>query len=360
MTRRTRVRRRNGRKTRKQCGGAKTAPRPNLKTRLKSRPEPVLTKPTPLVPNLYGPVYTYMQQMPIYMISAHGSVFTTYAEAESAPLTGLPEIKEVNYPGPISVGFPVVRIPESTYILNLTGGGEYCIALPDLTQTMINSITDIRNFFLLDDKRDVILPPEPKHPLLYSSYRATNTNYPNMLLSLDPPDDQTGVFELTKMKTFATDKTNAAAIIIPESSPKKKWFLNEIIEAVYAKRGDRRGIFIIAACSSAGKAQANIAGPVAALDLASNMIRHADLIYSSQVPVLSAKILQDSTPRDPGYNTAPAVLALETAAGWAKAEGRHPEDMFNSADPSLFHSAAGGAPNVAAIAGLRPRHHPPN
>jgi hypothetical protein len=368
MAKQTRVcRRRYGRKTRKQRGGK--GPKGGKIASSARAQGPSRLEALQQRRNFAVPLDTYtheqfvidMQTMPIYMINTHGSICVSYEECERKPPLNHP-IKRIptDYSGSFADKFPVFRIPRSTYILNLTGGGEYCIALPDLTQIMIDNKTQIRNFFLLDDRTDTILPAGPKFPLLYSSKRATDTLYPDMMLTLKDPDSQTGVFELTKMKLFKAEKiTNMGAILIPEASEKKDWLLSEIIEEVYRIRGDRRGIFIIAACSSAAEAHNNIQVPVGALDIASNMIRYADQIYSGQVPVLSKETLGDSVPVDPGYNTSPTVIAIESAAAFAKTMRVHPQNIYNPTDASMFHPNVGGVNNVAALAGMRPRLHPP-
>jgi len=251
---------------------------------------------------------------PIYIIICHASLCISYASC------GTPTRKQRD------PGIPKFRIPPDTYILNLTEGGQYCLFGGAEAMLAETSKDQFRNILLLDDLEDVYRG-KGKHPFVSSVMRATTGSvYPNIGCTFkEKPGllNENGVFDLDKpvpriINEHSLIKYNEKGYYTDET-----WYLDDIINHIYAKTGIPRGIFVFAGCTSGFKqatTAANLNGPIAsAIVDGVQLIRDAEYEYRSIVPTLDRKTIMREAPEHMAINLGHSgIIAQEDPTLMAK------------------------------------------
>lgn len=221
---------------------------------------------------------------PVFLISCHSAICTSYASCR----TGRRYIRQSE-----DAGLPVFTIPAATYILNASQGGEVCTAFPITANILRYNIDYLRKFLLVEDKHDGKIMGEKKRNTNYgvqlqNLMRATNVTYPNISCTFtdDYGSTDLGVFDLTAGGSF----TSSHSILDTTADGPygdKSWFLDDIISAVYAKKGISSGIFVFIGCTPQYSVRTlnAIREGGAAMDEAIHLIYWADLLFNGLVPV---------------------------------------------------------------------------
>jgi len=210
----------------------------------------------------------------MFMINCHSAICASYTTCE--------------VPGRTGDGLPTFRIPNGTFLLNVSDGGEVCAPVYDAKQIYSDfyKMQLIRRMLLIDDKEDI---PKLKRTIFNYSrsisgfMRATDAIYPNFVCSfVEETDPNMGVFDLDDMDTNLIDISAG------------DMFLEDIIRTVYTKCGIDAGIFVFVGCSSpfVKKSLADVRALSDAFDEAYGLIRTADLTFARQVPTASFKHLK--------------------------------------------------------------------
>jgi hypothetical protein len=267
---------------------------------------------------------------PLYLIACHSAVCISYASCKT----------------PGRKGTPIFRIPPSTYILNFTSGGEYCMFGTAAAKMVQLHKNEFRKFLLLDDRDDVFRGEAPKEYSFVSSVmRATQADYPNIGCTFkEKPGipNELGVFNLDTTTHIANEHSLISAT---QLGPYKDdvWYLDDIINYVYSTQKQNKGIFLFAGCTSGfkqAKLPKNLNGPASkAIEYAHNLIRIAELEYGTTAPVIDRETIEREEPDLLAKNFG---IKLPTA----------------QEDPTLMaHIARGFVENVDDIANLLPYHN---
>lgn len=226
--------------------------------------------------------------IPIYLVACHSAICFSYEHCRT-PSRG-PE-------------FPKFQIPPSTYILNFTSGGEYCMFGGYESRLSKTHRNEFRKLLLLDDRSD-IEGQIKGFSFLSSVMRATNTIYPNISCTFKEDEgqpNQLGVFDLDTTSIF-----NNKYSILSESEPgpykedPTAWYLDDIIHETYKRTGNSKGIFLFAGCSSAltqASSAANLAGPIGKSIADSQQLFYiADIEYNTLVPTIDKERIREYDP----------------------------------------------------------------
>ena len=229
--------------------------------------------------------------IPIYLIACHSAVCISYASCKT------PGRKQKN------PGIPTFRIPPSTYILNFTSGGEYCMFGTAAANMVKLHKDEFRKFLLLDDRDDVFRGDDPKEYTFVSSVmRATQAEYPNIGCTFkEKPEilNELGVFNLDTTTKIINENSLISAT---QLGPYKDdvWYLDDIIQYVYSTQKQKKGIFLFAGCTSGFKqalTRKNLTGPAGkAIEDAHNLIRIAELEYGTTAPVIDRETIEREEP----------------------------------------------------------------
>jgi hypothetical protein len=278
-----------------------------------------------------------LDMMPIYLINSHGSICSSYENCRKPMRYGI--FGDID---PDLTRFPEFKIPYSTYIINTTSGGEYCLAASTLSQILIDAKDEIRPFLLLNSNDDVNTVTAT--PFLSAFNRAaTGQQYPDMILGFDIDDGQFGVFNISNMTEFTRESENTILSVadISGMSIENQIYLHELIELVYQKTGYRRGIFIVAACS--GGKGAGSSERIQAIDRGEQLIHDSELSYSSVKATATPEMLSGHGYRvatNVEYPNELTVPSSETIASMSRLAGLHPQHLFNAEDPENTRLAA--------------------
>jgi len=213
--------------------------------------------------------------LPIFLINCHSAICASYTTCD--------------VPGRTGDELPTFHIPNGTFVLNVSDGGEVCAPIVFDSRKLYSDFYKmqlIRRTLLIDDKEDI-----PKLKRMRFNYsrsisgfmRATDTKYPNFVCSfVDDTDPNLGVFDLEDTDTNLIDISAG------------DMFLEDIIRTVYTKCNIDAGIFVFVGCSSpfVKHSLADVRALSDAFDKAYGLIRTADLTFAHQVPTASFKHLQ--------------------------------------------------------------------
>ena len=234
-------------------------------------------------------VINTIHALPIYLISAHSCI--------SKQVKGQPTMAE--YGG---FQFPFAfTVPEKTFIVSFSEPGSATCSDRGTEQFIQTQSELIRQFLYLHG------PDEFEDHMQGSIFsRATRATagtladpieFPNINYTFEPDtqgasrDQNTyGVFDISNPADSKEIKTNLQSII-PQFDPslpaddtnKTDWPLGHIIQRVYQLTRKREGIFLNMGCHTACK------GAEKSLDIATNLMRRADVMYRSIIPVVSGK-----------------------------------------------------------------------
>jgi hypothetical protein len=262
---------------------------------------------------------------PVYFINCHGSVCSSYVECGKGN-------KRALTPKEQKIGIPSFRVPKSTYILSLTSGDEYCLVGGRFINEVIMNTNNFRKLLLVNDRKTDLRGLDSMHPgqrsLIGSLYRATECWYPNIGCSfLDEELDHTrekeekgapvalgvnevvsGVFPLDDIPARTVysgvlqtlNNTTQSMIKIGTRGDHGRigpygigtWYLDDIINHVYATTGNHKGIFVFAGCTShyvpdSAKASEDIRK-------CQQLIYEADNTYGTTKPTLDAEAIRAS------------------------------------------------------------------
>lgn len=241
---------------------------------------------------------------------------------------------------------PEFIIPKSTYVINVTAGGEYCMFSNILVTILSYLRNEFRKFLLVDSKADIIVDhTDDIHPLLYQSNRATEVEYPNIFCTFwdDDPKERKylGVFPLDKIVGKKLENiNNIEDSVIQTMEPGfheiGHWFLNELIAETYKRTNTTSGIFIFTGCTGPLSDDGSEL-TIRAMASAQTLIYQGETSYSSIKPTLDADTLKKNNldiaiPRDVGtyypleIPSATEIYALEKA-GMNATEGARAENI---------------------------------
>ena len=206
--------------------------------------------------------------------------------------------------GGFGTGALTFMIPKNTFLLNLTSGGSFCygektqiismLKKPIYPLLTIESLKELQvDKSIFTRFRDLFIP---SGPLYSNATRATHAEYPNFRCSFQDKRDYLGVFN-TKTTVEPTDKNSLISVNDPGPYGDYHWFLDDIIHTVYKRTGINNGIFVLLMCSvpnesidhftpSRSYVDRMLPNIERDTDKVINLIRKADLEYSSRVPTL--------------------------------------------------------------------------
>lgn len=220
----------------------------------------------------------------MYVISVHSTICSSYTDCKT----------------PISrkeKGFPVFKIPKNTFVISFPTAGETCWF--DDFKLISNARDDIRKWLVTTDKTDAAPSTNSSYFGLSSLYRATDALYPNISCSFQEKPgvsiNDLGVFDLNKTREFINrnsiiKKTDKSPHAEEPTGSEQSWYLDELIQRVYEKTGIAKGIFIFVGCLANFNDELEA---IHALDEAEQLIRMADLTYTSRVPTVGAELIDE-------------------------------------------------------------------
>jgi hypothetical protein len=292
-------------------------------------------------PSVHPPtsVYRWLQlkdeimHTPIYIISGHGVICNTPGQC----LT--PHILPADKP-------PEFTIPRSTYLINVTAGGEWCM----FNSYLVSYIAQLRNEFikmlLIDSKADIKVDYEAGiYPLLSQINRATEVEYPNFFCNFwdENPIERRcmGIFPLDKIadKKFV-DINNIEDSLIQTMEPgfynMRHWYLSELISETYKRTGTNSGIFIYTGCTTPYKDDGSNS-TTATISHIQTLIYQGETRYSSIKPTLDTDTLKSNgfdaaIPTDVGtsnsiYAPSPTEIYAQGEAGMNLSEEARKENI---------------------------------
>jgi hypothetical protein len=273
---------------------------------------------------------------PIYIISGHGFICNTPGQC----LT--PQILPADKP-------PEFTIPKSTYIINVTAGGESCMFNSYLVSYIAQLRNEFRKMLLIDSKADIKVDYEAGiHPLLSQGNRATEVKYPNFFCNFwdENPIERRcmGIFPLDKIATKKfTDVNNTDDSLIQTMEPgfynMRHWYLSELILETYKRTGTNSGIFIYTGCTGPYKDNGS-EETSAVVSHIQTLIYQGETKYSSIKPTLDSDTLKKNgfdaaIPTDVGtshrmYAPSPTEIYAQGEAGMNVTEGARPENILDA------------------------------
>ena len=276
-----------------------------------------------------------VMSIPIYLVSCHSALCINYAQCRTPtrPNTG--------------PGIPTFMIPVSTYILNFTAGGEYCIFNAHLSSVTRSFTDDFRKLLLVNDRNDINRSNKP-HSFVGQTMRAAATEYPNISCTFIEKHgpNELGVFDLAKYSEFSNEHS---LITADELGPygDDTWYLDDIIAKTYERTKINAGIFLFAGCSSpleGAKTVKNLTGAIGkSIEKAQAMIYLAETSYGTLKPTLSRERIQEIDPDLIAYNTGtffPVAQPTPTdEAAHAHATGEMLDPNFKALDPGNYAKA---------------------
>ena len=234
-----------------------------------------------------------VMSIPIYLIVCHSSVCISYTSC------GMPEREGIKrFPGVTRASIPSFLLPENTYILNFTSGGEICMFHSKYSFDVQRLESEFRKVLLVDDRDEILRTTENPEPFVSSVMRAANVEYPNfacVLEGLKGGANDSGVFNLSVPHiTFTNDES-----IIKSEEPgpydNNEWFLDDLIAETYARTGIHKGIFIFAGCSGINEnaaSRANLEGRIGrSLLEAQRLLYLAETMYRTIKPTLDLEAI---------------------------------------------------------------------
>jgi len=224
-----------------------------------------------------------LTKIPMYVISTHSAICKSYATC------GTPISRKEK-------GFPVFKIPKNTFIISMATAGETCRF--GNFGLLARKVDEIQKWLITTDKTDAISYfPGDSYVGLSSLYRATDTLYPNVSCTFQSepgvPNDL-GVFDLHKTKDFVhrnsiIQQSDKSPHPEEPTGSRQSWYLDELIQKVYEKTGIAKGVFIFAGCMS--ELHSTNLDSAESLDFAEQLIRTADLTYTSRVPTVDVNLV---------------------------------------------------------------------
>ena len=215
-------------------------------------------------------LYEEIMSIPVYLILCHGAICKSYADCE------VPRKEK---------GSPKFMIPESTYILNVTSGGEYCMYSPADSLLFKEEEQNLRKLLLIDDRNDTVLANATGYPLLTTLMRATEVDYPNIRCSFtDPILTDLGIYNLSTTDEFISKNS-----LFDVQRGTAVWLLDDLIAETYRVTGNSKGIFLFTGCTSGFRDNAQTAK---AVDDAETLLYLAETSYSRIKPTLSVERLK--------------------------------------------------------------------
>jgi len=242
----------------------------------------------PVAPKRWLNFANEVMSIPMYLITCHSSVCVSYEACKTPSRTSR------------RPGIPSFKIPDHTYIMNFTSGGEYCLFGTHKTRLVLEYKDEFRKMLLVDDRSSVDRGEE-KHAFVSSVMRAADIQYPNISCIFQEKEglNELGVFDLSKV----TDFVNANSLIKAEDrSPygDDVWYLDDIIRETYARTRTKKGIFLFSGCTSGfkqAKIKSNLEGAIGkAIADAETMIHIADKSYSTLKPTLDRESITTLDP----------------------------------------------------------------
>jgi len=301
-----------------------TSTRANWNRIIESSVPPIIFKNKPTVKeiltiqdakDIWLPFYYDLLETPIYHIRCHARMC----------------IEPSCFPPAVLKRETTFHLPPSTFLLNLTAGGEVCWMPSTITDALHQQKDSIRNLLAVRDRSDILYADpgtvsvvaaetETENRLLSLLNRATDCVYPNFYCNLRLDDKlKSGIYMVAKSVSMTVHATSVARPyslhdnkIIDETtvSPSADgiWTLQEIINTVYTKTGIPKGIFIFTGCTSEQPLDKITKATLSEFNRQRQLIRIEDLRYSTRVPTLQSSTvraifprLRDFVVRDLGY-----------------------------------------------------------
>jgi hypothetical protein len=273
-----------------------------------------------------------VMSIPIYLVSCHSALCIDYTQCRT------PTRKNTGSE------IPSFMIPASTYILNFTAGGEYCLFNEHTSRIARLFQDDFRKLLLINDRDDIGRSTKPQS-FVGQTMRAAATEYPNISCTFieKAGPNELGVFDLAKTSKFVNEQSLIKA---DEKGPygDDTWYLDDIIAETYKRTGTAAGIFLFAGCSSpltGATSVKNLTGAIGrSIEKAQTMIYLAETSYRTLKPTLSLERITEIDPDLIAYNTGvfhPVAQPTPTdAAAYAYATGERLDPNFKKLDPGNF------------------------
>jgi len=271
--------------------------------------------------------------IPIYLISCHSALCVNYAQC------GTPTRAD------IGSGIPIFKIPKSTYILNFTAGGEYCLFNAYKAFLTKENRSEFRKLLFINDRDDISRSDKP-FPFVGQVMRAAAIDYPNIsCIFREKGINDLGVFDLDKTSVFLNENSIIKATEEgPYNDVVGTWYLDDIIAKTYKHAETNKGIFIFAGCSSplvTAKSVQHLTSAIGkSIDTAQQMIYLAETSYSTLKPTLSRdKIPPGLIAHNVGYPFRTAQPTATDEAGFAHALGEDIDPDLKGIDPANYETA---------------------
>lgn len=289
-----------------------------------------VTRPLAISPLEWADHVTAVNSLPIFLISCHGEICTSYA-ARGKGRTARGD-------------FPTCDLSQGTYVLNATSGGEVCSVHANTPLILKDQVPLLLKMLLIDDKTSIpcLNKRNVDFTACVSGYmRATNiTDYPNIMCTFKERDEvaasptsDMGVFDLDTTIDFKSPNS-ILDIRSPKAGPHKShtWFLDEIIQEVYAKQGIQSGVFVFMGCTSQGAPYRldSMIATESAMDEAIWRIRNADLLFNRLTLTKSYEELEKEGIEPHNLRTAPGSAYINGMflASMARALDEEPTTLF--------------------------------